>query len=128
MTTTAQIRKAYNQDASTTPYFFRHNYDPALNLIIDTGKQAMLSCEPVFSKKISNDLIQSIYDNVWNRLDLILDINHRYFNLYYDYLLEMLDFYLKICEDNEQYDACINLRELIQLFNSYDKSSSTLFQ
>jgi hypothetical protein len=116
--TVTQIRKAFKEDASTTPYFFRNNHDPKYNLIIDTGRQLLLSCEPIFSnKKIPSDLLDSIYNNIWNRLDLLLEVNHNYFNLYYEYLLEMLEFYMNISEKAELYEICANIREIQEQFN-----------
>ena len=115
--TTTQIRKAFKEDAQTTPYFFRNNHDSSYNLIIDTGKQMLLSCETLFSnKKLASNLVDSVYDNIWNRLDLILEINHNYFNLYYEYLLEMLNFYQEIAEKAELYEVCANIRELQEQF------------
>ena len=124
MTTIKDMRTAFHNDASTIPYFFRNNHDVALNLIIDTGKQAMLSCEVLFGKRLNDELIQSVYDNIWNRLDLILEVTHIYFNLYYDYIQEMLEFYLTLAEQHELYDVCINIKKLIDLF---DKPSTDLF-
>lgn len=124
MTTIKDMRTAFHNDASTIPYFFRNNHDVALNLIIDTGKQAMLSCESLFGKRLNDELIQSVYDNIWNRLDLILEVTHIYFNLYYDYIQEMLQFYLTLAEQHELYDVCINIKKLIDLF---DKPSADLF-
>lgn len=119
--TTHQIKKAFKTDAEVTPHFFRNNPDPKWNLIIDTGKQALISCEPIFSnKKLPSDLLDSIYDNVWNRLDLILEINHNYFNLYFEHLIEILSFYLKLSEDLELYEVCSNIKNLLGLF---EKSS-----
>ena len=72
----------------------------------------------------NNELIQSVYDNIWNRLDLILDISHTYFNLYFDYIQELLQFYLTLAEQHELYDVCINIKKLQDLF---DKPSADLF-
>ena len=124
MTTIKDMRTAFHNDASTIPYFFRNNHDVALNLIIDSGKLAMLSCEALFGKRLNNELIQSVYDNIWNRLDLILDISHTYFNLYFDYIQELLQFYLTLAEQHELYDVCINIKKLQDLF---DKPSADLF-
>ena len=99
--TTTQIRKAFRTDAEVTPYFFRNNTDSKYKLIIypgvtpcffrnntdskykliiDAGVQALITCESLFSNKnLPSDLIDSIYNNIWNRLDLILEINHNYF-------------------------------------------------
>jgi hypothetical protein len=120
--TTTQIRKAFRTDAEVTPYFFRNNTDSKYKLIIDTGVQALITCEPLFSNKnLPSDLLDSIYDNIWNRLDLILEINHNYFNLYYDYLKEMLNYYLVVAEDGELYEVCINIKNLLDLFEKSSK-------
>jgi hypothetical protein len=117
--TVTEIRIAYKTDAEIVPYFFRNNHDPKYNLIIDTGRQLLLCCEPIFNnKKIPSDLLDSVYDNIWNRLDLLLEINHNYFNLYYEYFLEMIQFYLKIAEEGELYEVCVNIRELLELFKT----------
>jgi hypothetical protein len=118
--TTTQIRKAFKTDAEIIPYFFRNNTDSKYKLIIDTGKQALITCESLFNNKnLPSDLLDSIYHNIWNRLDLILEINHNYFNLYYDYLIEMLNYYLQLAEDGELYEVCINIKNLL---NQFEKS------
>ena len=120
--TTTQIREAFKTDAEIVPYFFRNNTDSKYKLIIDTGKQALITCESLFNNKnLPSDLLDSIYHNIWNRLDLILEINHNYFNLYYDYLIEMLNYYLQLAEDGELYEVCVNIKNLLNHFEKCSK-------
>jgi hypothetical protein len=111
--TTVELGKAFVTDAAVRPYFFSSR-----NLrnegIIKEGTEMLMSIGALFSVvTISDEKILDIYDFIWEKLDIIMELNDTYFKLYYDYLYEMLQFYLKIAEENEFYETCINLSTLI---------------
>lgn len=111
-----QIREAFKDDASQKPYFFRgEGINAAEDFIIKLGREMLLSMTPIFSSVVRPN-IDDIYNFIWDRFDLILEADGKYFTLYYDYTIEMLEFYLDLSEKSEMYEVCQLIKNLLIKF------------
>ena len=113
MATAVELGKAFITDASVRPYFFSAR-NTKNETVIKEGTEMLLSMSELFTSIIlKQDEILEIYDFIWLKLDFIMELNDTHFKLYYDYLYEMLNYYLQIAEDSELYETCINISTLI---------------
>jgi hypothetical protein len=113
MATSVELGKAFITDAAARPYFFSSR-NTRNDLIIKEGTEMLISLGELFSSLIlKQNQILDIYDFIWVKLDLIMELNDTYFKLYYDYLLEMLNYYLKVAEESDLFETCTNISALI---------------
>jgi len=112
------LKEAFIKDIKTKPYFLRDLQDANNVFVYRLGYESLYELTPALvDKAISSKQIKIIYANVWNRLDILLEASTNYFQLYYQYLYELIEFYIDICEKSELYEVASNLLKIKQMLD-----------
>jgi len=113
MITLNDVKSAYLTDVKTKPYFLRDLESPNDQFIYNIGYELLYDCSILIQNKILKPKqIELLYEKIWERLDTLLEIKTQYFQLYFDYLEQLLQFYLDLAEKAELYEVAENLKNL----------------
>jgi len=113
------VKAAYLQDIAVKPYFLRDTESPNNHFLFTIGYEALYEISRLFTKKVfTPKQIKLVYESIWNRLDTLLEVKTQYFQLYFDYTIEIIEFYKELLEQAEEFEACENLK---RLQNEFDK-------